>query len=66
MIADKLSKGIAHLFRKYEVKHEIGTGQLLGPHRVKITAAQGASRSDGRARHHRHRRQGDAAAGRRI
>ncbi|HEX4056137.1 MAG TPA: dihydrolipoyl dehydrogenase [Tepidisphaeraceae bacterium] len=39
-IADKLSKGIEHLFRKYEVKHEIGAGQLLGPHRVKITSAQ--------------------------
>src|SRR4030095_16970352 len=25
-IADKLSKGIAHLFRKYDVKHEMGTG----------------------------------------
>src|SRR6476660_6282240 len=24
-IADKRQKGIAHLFRKYEVKHEIGT-----------------------------------------
>src|SRR3954470_8600754 len=23
-IADKLQKGIAHLFRKYEVKHEMG------------------------------------------
>src|SRR4051795_8272770 len=34
-IAEKLSKGIAHLFRKYEVKHEMGTGQVLGPHRVK-------------------------------
>lgn len=39
-IADKLSKGIEHLFRKYEVKHEAGSGQLLGPHRVKITGAQ--------------------------
>jgi dihydrolipoamide dehydrogenase len=36
-IADKLSKGIEHLFRKYEVKRESGVGQLLGPHRVKIT-----------------------------
>src|SRR4051812_8644958 len=26
-IADKLSKGIAHLFRKYEVKHEQATAQ---------------------------------------
>jgi dihydrolipoamide dehydrogenase len=34
-IADKLSKGIAHLFRKYEVKHEQATGQLVGAHRVR-------------------------------
>jgi len=41
-IADKLSKGIAHLFRKYEVKHEVGTGQLLGPHKVKMSGKDGA------------------------
>lgn len=35
-IADKLSKGIAHLFRKYEVKSEQGTAQLVGPHKVKL------------------------------
>ncbi|MGA3066743.1 MAG: dihydrolipoyl dehydrogenase [Tepidisphaeraceae bacterium] len=40
-IADKLSKGIEHLFRKYEVKRESGVGQLLAPHRVKITSPQG-------------------------
>jgi dihydrolipoamide dehydrogenase len=40
-IADKLSKGIEHLFRKYEVKRESGVGQLLGPHRVKIISPQG-------------------------
>jgi dihydrolipoamide dehydrogenase len=40
-IADKLSKGIAHLFRKYEVKHEQGVGQLLAPHAVKIAGKQG-------------------------
>jgi dihydrolipoamide dehydrogenase len=33
-IAQKLSMGIAHLFRKHSVKHEVGTGKLLGPHRV--------------------------------
>ena len=43
-IADKLSKGIAHLFRKYEVKHEAGTGQLLAAHRVQLTAANGSTR----------------------
>jgi dihydrolipoamide dehydrogenase len=41
-IAEKLSKGIAHLFRKYEVKHEVGTGQLLGPHRVRVNGQGGA------------------------
>src|SRR5580658_5355771 len=40
-IADKLSKGIEHLFRKYEVKKEAGVGQLVGPHKVKITLADG-------------------------
>ena len=35
-IADKLSKGIASLFKKYEVKSEFGTGMLLGPHKVRI------------------------------
>src|SRR4051812_28334062 len=40
-IADKLAKGIAHLFKKYEVKHEMGVGQLVGAHRVKYTAAAG-------------------------
>lgn len=35
-IADKLSKGIAHLFRKYEVKHEQATAQLVGAHKVKL------------------------------
>jgi dihydrolipoamide dehydrogenase len=35
-IADKLSKGIAHLFRKYEVKSEQGFAQLVGPHKVKV------------------------------
>lgn len=43
-IADKLSKGIAHLFRKYEVKHELATAQLLGPHRVKYTGSDGSSK----------------------
>src|SRR5690606_13966406 len=34
-IATKLSKGIEHLFRKYEVKHERATATLLAPHKVK-------------------------------
>src|SRR4030095_8473516 len=40
-IADKLQKGIGSLFKKYEVKHEMGTGQLLAPHRVKIRGKEG-------------------------
>ena len=41
-IAGKLSGGIAHLFKKYEVKHEIATAQLLGPHRVIYTGKDGS------------------------
>src|SRR5205823_13450245 len=28
-VAEKLSKGIAHLFRQYEVKHEMATAQVV-------------------------------------
>ena len=41
-IADKLQKGIGHLFKKYEVKSEIGTGVLVAPHRVKVTMKEGS------------------------
>ncbi len=41
-VADKLAKGIGHLFRKYEVKHELATGQLVAPHRVRIISRTGA------------------------
>ena len=41
-IADKLSKGIAHLFRKYEVKHEEGTATVLGANRVRLTTGAGS------------------------
>ena len=40
-IADRLSKGIAHLFRKYEVKHEAATAQLLAPHKVRYFTRTG-------------------------
>jgi len=40
-IADKLSKGIAHLFRKYEVKSEFGTGKIIAPNTVEITGKEG-------------------------
>ena len=41
-IADKLAKGVAHLFQKYGVQSEKGTGELLAPHRVKITNDKGS------------------------
>jgi dihydrolipoamide dehydrogenase len=41
-IAEKLAKGIGFLFRKYEVKHEIAIGQLLGPHKVRINGKDGS------------------------
>src|SRR5438105_13680023 len=41
-ISDKRKKGIAHLFNKYEVKHELAIGQLVGPHRVKIIGKDGS------------------------
>ena len=40
-ISEKLSNGIAHLFRKYDVKHEKATGHLLGPNRVRVSGADG-------------------------
>ena len=40
-IAEKLSKGIGSLFHKYAVKSEMGTAQLLGPHKVKLTSGGG-------------------------
>ena len=40
-VANKLQNGIGHLFRKYEVKHEMGTGQLLAPHRVRLNGKDG-------------------------
>ena len=41
-IAGDLSKGVASLFNKYGVKHERGTGKLLGPHRVQVSGEGGA------------------------
>ncbi|MDB5174559.1 MAG: hypothetical protein JWN51_3332 [Phycisphaerales bacterium] len=40
-IADDLKKGIGFLFSKNGVKHEIASGQLLGPHRVRINGQDG-------------------------
>ena len=40
-VANKLKNGIGHLFRKYEVKHEMGVGTVLGPHKVRFTTKDG-------------------------
>ncbi len=40
-VADKLQKGVGFLFSKYGVKHELATGQLLGPHRVAHQGKEG-------------------------
>jgi len=34
-VAEKLQKGIGSLFKKYEVKSEKATAQLIGPHKVR-------------------------------
>ena len=39
-IADKLSKGIGSLFNKQNVKSEVGTAILLGPHRVLVNGKE--------------------------
>src|SRR3954471_3182706 len=43
-IADKLQKGIGHLFKKYLVQSEMGVGQVVGPHKVKVNANGGGSK----------------------
>ncbi|MCC6239549.1 MAG: dihydrolipoyl dehydrogenase [Phycisphaerales bacterium] len=40
-IADKLSKGIAHLLRKYDVKQINGVGMVSKPNTVRITGKDG-------------------------
>jgi dihydrolipoamide dehydrogenase len=40
-IAGKLSKGIAHLFSKYAVKHEFGVATVLAPHKVQVALKDG-------------------------
>jgi dihydrolipoamide dehydrogenase len=41
-IAGGLARGIGSLFHKYNVKHELADGQILGAHRVKYTGKDGA------------------------
>jgi dihydrolipoamide dehydrogenase len=43
-IAGRLAGGIGHLFKKYLVQHEMGVGQIVGPHKVKVTAAGGGTK----------------------
>ena len=40
-IADELKNGIGFLFSKNNVKHEMGVGQLLAAHKVRITTSAG-------------------------
>ena len=39
-IAGKLNKGIAHLFGKYNVKHEIATAKVTAPHKVEFNGTE--------------------------
>ena len=41
-IAGKLSKGIAHLFSKYGVKHERGTATVLAAGKIRLVSSGGA------------------------
>jgi len=41
-IAGKLQNGVASLFRKYEVKHEMAVAQLAGPHKVRYSGKGGS------------------------
>ena len=41
-IAEKLSRGVAHLLRKNDVKHEVGSAVVLAPHLVRLTTADGS------------------------
>src|SRR5438046_1182724 len=40
-IADKLSKGIAFLFKKHNVQSVSGTGQVVAPHKVRTQTKDG-------------------------
>ena len=44
-IAGQLSKGVAHLFKKYKVTHIEGRGRLLGGSRVEVEAGDGSKES---------------------
>src|SRR4051812_24613889 len=41
-IAAKLSKGIGFLFGKHDVKSEVGTAAIVGPHKVRIETKDGS------------------------
>ncbi|HEY7117536.1 MAG TPA: dihydrolipoyl dehydrogenase [Tepidisphaeraceae bacterium] len=43
-IAEKLKNGIGHLFKKYNVQSEMGVGQVVAPHKVKVTASGGGTK----------------------
>jgi dihydrolipoamide dehydrogenase len=43
-VADKMSKGVASLFRKYKVEHVAGSAAFAGPQEIEVKAADGKSR----------------------
>ena len=44
-IASKLNKGIAHLFSKYRVEHQMGTAKVVAKNKVQWTTADGKTES---------------------
>jgi dihydrolipoamide dehydrogenase len=62
-IAEKLRNGVASLFRKYEVKSEVGTGRLVGPHKVEVQTKDGKREFTRRAHYPGHGGTGDTDAG---
>jgi len=50
-IADRMSKGVAFLFKKYKVEHIQGFGRLLGPGRLGVFDSDGAEQREISASH---------------
>ena len=44
-VADKMSRGVASLLRKYKVEHVQGSGRLLSPTQVEVTAEGGKTQT---------------------
>jgi dihydrolipoamide dehydrogenase len=41
-VADKMNRGVGSLFKKYKVEARMGTGKIVGPGRIQVTAEGGA------------------------